>query len=54
MKVSFLFAHQKMAINWAIKEVEYMLNRYEEVKELYPYLEVFDEETALKSSQVDL
>ena len=40
----FLFAHQKMAIGVGDKEVEYMLNRYEEFKELYPYLEVFDKE----------
>ncbi len=37
----FLFAHQKMAIGVGDTEVEYMQKRYEEFKELYPYLEVF-------------
>lgn len=40
----FLFAHQKMAIGVGDTEVEYMLKRYEDFKELYPYLEVFDKE----------
>jgi len=40
----FMFAHQKMAIGVGDKEVDYMQKRYEEFKELYPYLEVFDKE----------
>lgn len=40
----FLFAHQKMAIGVGDTEVAYMNNRYNEVKELYPYMEVFDKE----------
>lgn len=40
----FMFAHQKMAIGVGDREVAYMQNRYEEVKELYPYMEVFDKE----------
>ena len=40
----FLFAHQKMAIGVGDTEVAYMQKRYEEFKELYPYLEVFDKE----------
>ncbi len=39
-----LFAHQKMAIGVGDTEVEYMLKRYEEFKELYPYMEIFDKE----------
>ena len=44
----FMFAHQKMAIGVGEDEVRYMLNRYEEFKELYPYLEVFDKEKLSK------
>ena len=40
----FMFAHQKMAIGVGDTEVEYMKNRYESVKGLYPYMEVFDKE----------
>ncbi len=43
-----MFAHQKMAIGVGEDEVRYMLNRYEEFKELYPYLEVFDKEKLSK------
>lgn len=32
----FMFAHQKMAIGVGDTEVEYMQNRYESVKGLYP------------------
>ena len=39
-----LFAHQKMAIGVGDKEVAYMLKRYEDFKELYPYMEVFTKE----------
>ncbi|MDR3346772.1 MAG: FAD-dependent oxidoreductase [Campylobacteraceae bacterium] len=40
----FMFAHQKMAVGIGDKEVEYMKKRYEEFKELFPYLEVYDKE----------
>lgn len=40
----FMFAHQKMAIGVGDKEVAYMLKRYDDFKELFPYLEVFDKE----------
>ncbi|MDR0579595.1 MAG: FAD-dependent oxidoreductase [Campylobacteraceae bacterium] len=40
----FMFAHQKMAVGIGEKEVEYMKKRYEEFKELFPYLEVYDKE----------
>ncbi len=33
-----LFAHQKMAIGVGDKEVEYMLKRHDDFKELYPYM----------------
>lgn len=44
----FLFAHQKMAIGVGDTEVAYMQNRYDEVKDLYPYMEVFDKEKLAK------
>ncbi|MDR0666908.1 MAG: FAD-dependent oxidoreductase [Campylobacteraceae bacterium] len=40
----FMFAHQKMAVGIGEKEVEYMKKRYEEFKELFPYLEVYNKE----------
>ncbi|MDR2635616.1 MAG: FAD-dependent oxidoreductase, partial [Campylobacteraceae bacterium] len=40
----FMFAHQKMAVGIGDAEVEYMKKRYEEFKELFPYLEVYDKE----------
>ena len=40
----FMFAHQKMAIGVGDTEVAYMKNRYEDFKELYPYLEIYDRE----------
>lgn len=40
----FMFAHQKMAVGIGDEEVAYMKNRYEEMKELFPYLEVYDKE----------
>jgi len=39
-----MFKHQKMAIGIGYKECRFMLNRYKEFKELYPYLEVYDKE----------
>jgi malate dehydrogenase (quinone) len=38
----FLFKHQKMAMGIGYKECRFMIRRYEEFKELYPYLEVYD------------
>lgn len=40
----FMFAHQKMAIGVGDDEVNYMRQRYEDFKELFPYLEVFEKE----------
>lgn len=40
----FMFAHQKMAIGVGENEVAYMRQRYEDFKELYPYLEVFEKD----------
>ncbi len=40
----FMFAHQKMAIGVGDDEVAYMRKRYEDFKELFPYLEVFEKE----------
>ncbi|MDR1007897.1 MAG: FAD-dependent oxidoreductase [Campylobacteraceae bacterium] len=40
----FMFAHQKMAVGIGDEEVEYMKNRYEEFKGLFPYLEIYDKE----------
>jgi malate dehydrogenase (quinone) len=38
----FMFAHQKMAIGVGDVEVAYIKQRYEEFKELYPYIQFFD------------
>ncbi|WP_024953796.1 FAD-dependent oxidoreductase [Sulfurospirillum arcachonense] len=40
----FMFAHQKMAIGVGDEEVAYMRKRYEDFKELFPYLEVFEKD----------
>jgi len=40
----FMFAHQKMAIGVGDEEVAYMRKRYENFKELFPYLEVFEKD----------
>ena len=40
----FMFQHQKMAIGVGDKEVAYMQQRHEDMKELFPYMEVFDKE----------
>jgi malate dehydrogenase (quinone) len=45
-----MFKHQKMAIGIGYEECRFMLNRYKEFKELYPYLEVYDKE---KLSQIE-
>ncbi|HEY9203975.1 MAG TPA: FAD-dependent oxidoreductase [Sulfurimonas sp.] len=39
-----IFSHQKMALGVGKKEVEFLLHRYEEFSELFPYLEVWDKE----------
>lgn len=39
-----IFSHQKMALGVGEKEVEFLLHRYEEFSELFPYLEVWDKE----------
>jgi len=39
-----IFSHQKMALGIGEKEVEFLLHRYEEFSELFPYLEVWDKE----------
>ncbi|WP_458700990.1 FAD-dependent oxidoreductase [Sulfurospirillum sp. 1307] len=44
----FMFAHQKMAIGVGDDEVRYMRKRYEDFKELFPYLEVFEKDKLAK------
>ncbi len=39
-----MFSHQKMALGVGDKEVEFIKNRYNEFKELFPYLELWDRE----------
>lgn len=39
-----IFSHQKMALGIGKEEVEFLLHRYEEFSELFPYLEVWDKE----------
>jgi len=39
-----MFSHQKMALGVGDKEVEFITNRYNEFKELFPYLELWDKE----------
>ncbi|MCF6330655.1 MAG: FAD-dependent oxidoreductase [Sulfurimonas sp.] len=39
-----IYAHQKMALGVGKKEVEFLLHRYEEFNQLFPYLEVWDKE----------
>jgi malate dehydrogenase (quinone) len=39
-----IFSHQKMALGVGEKEVEFLLHRYEEFSELFPYLEVWDKD----------
>ena len=38
----FMFSHQKMALAVGDTECEYMKKRYEDFKELYPYIQFFD------------
>ncbi|WP_257942792.1 malate:quinone-oxidoreductase [Campylobacter lari] len=37
----FMYSHQKLALAVGDKEYEYMKNRYEEFKELYPYIKFY-------------
>ena len=39
-----IFSHQKMALGIGEEEVEFLLQRYEEFSELFPYLEVWDKD----------
>ncbi|MDA7817598.1 FAD-dependent oxidoreductase [Sulfurimonas sp.] len=39
-----MYSHQKMALGIGDKEVEFLLHRYEEFSELFPYLEVWNKE----------
>lgn len=39
-----MFSHQKMAFGVGEEEVEFLLHRYEEFSELFPYLEVWDKD----------
>ena len=39
-----IFSHQKMALGVGDREVEFMLERYEEFKELFPNMQVWDKE----------
>ncbi|QOY54127.1 FAD-dependent oxidoreductase [Candidatus Sulfurimonas marisnigri] len=39
-----IYSHQKMALGVGEKEVEFLLHRYEEFSELFPYLEVWSKE----------
>lgn len=43
-----MFSHQKMALGVGDKEVEFMLERYEEFNELFPNLQVWDKEKLKK------
>ncbi|MCP4969974.1 MAG: FAD-dependent oxidoreductase [Arcobacter sp.] len=44
LEEKIMFAHQKMALGVGKKEVAFIKNRYEEFKELFPYLELWDKE----------
>jgi malate dehydrogenase (quinone) len=39
-----MFKHQKMALGVGEKEVEFITNRYNEFKEIFPYLELWDKD----------
>ena len=39
-----MFKHQKMALGVGEEEVEFITNRYNEFKEIFPYLELWDKE----------
>ena len=44
LEEKLMFSHQKMALGVGPKEVQFIKNRYEEFKELFPYLELWDRE----------
>ena len=44
LKNDVIYSHQKMALGVGEKEVEFLLHRYEEFNQLFPYLEVWDKE----------
>lgn len=48
-----IYSHQKMALGVGDEEIDFMTNRYEEFKELFPKLEVWDKET-LKTKEPKL
>ena len=44
LEEKIMFSHQKMALGVGKKEVQFIENRYNEFKELFPYLELWDVE----------
>ena len=44
LEEKIMFAHQKMALGVGEKEVNFIKNRFNEFKELFPYLELWDVE----------
>jgi malate dehydrogenase (quinone) len=44
LQEKIMFKHQKMALGVGKEEVEFITNRYNEFKELFPYLELWDKE----------
>lgn len=44
LQEKIMFKHQKMALGVGEKEVEFITNRYNEFKEIFPYLELWDKE----------
>ena len=44
LQEKIMFKHQKMALGVGQKEVEFITNRYNEFKEIFPYLELWDKE----------
>jgi malate dehydrogenase (quinone) len=44
LQEKIMFKHQKMALGVGEKEVEFITKRYNEFKELFPYLELWDKE----------
>ena len=44
LQEKIMFKHQKMALGVGEKEVEFITNRYNEFKEIFPYLELWDKD----------
>ena len=44
LQEKIMFKHQKMALGVGEKEVEFITKRYNEFKEIFPYLELWDKE----------